>query len=71
MHMIPVSSSNLSAVGYDGHSQTLRVSFLNGMVYEYYHVPESLYQGLMTASSHGKYLDKYIKKARYMYDRIA
>ncbi|MCU4734218.1 MAG: KTSC domain-containing protein [Bacillus cereus] len=71
MTMIPVNSSNLSAVGYDNRTQTLRVSFLNRTVYDYYNVPENLYQGLMTASSHGGYLDRYIKKANYRYAKVS
>ncbi|HFJ9453591.1 TPA: KTSC domain-containing protein [Bacillus tropicus] len=71
MTMIPVNSSNLSAVGYDERTQTLRVSFRNRTVYDYYNVPENLYQGLMAASSHGGYLDRYIKKASYQYAKVS
>lgn len=71
MTMIPVNSSNLSAVGYDERTQTLRVSFRNRTVYDYYNVPKNLYQGLMAASSHGGYLDRYIKKANYQYAPVS
>ena len=66
--MIPVSSSNIAAIGYEG--STLYVEFSNGSLYEYYNVPRSLYDGLMSASSHGEYLDAYIKKGGYKYSRI-
>lgn len=68
--MISVSSSNLAAVGYDASTQTLRVRFLNNMIYDYSNVPSRLYDGLMSASSHGSYLDTYIKKGGYSYKRI-
>jgi hypothetical protein len=51
-------------------NQILEVEFLNGAIYQYYDVPEALYQGLMAADSHGKYLNEYIKKGGYRYDRV-
>jgi hypothetical protein len=66
----PVSSSNLRSVGYDPHTATLEIEFNSGSIYEYYNVPESIYQGLMTASSHGQYFDRSVKKAGYRYRQI-
>ena len=45
MRMIPVTSSNLKAVGYDSDTKTLRVEFHNG-TYDHYDVPEAVYRGL-------------------------
>ena len=70
MELQPVSSSNLKAVGYDSESKTLQIEFLSGGLYEYYNVPESIYNGLMSASSHGSYFDKYIKKGGYNYKKL-
>ena len=39
-NMIPVSSSNLSAVGYDSLTGTLSIEFHDGRLYEYYNVPQ-------------------------------
>ena len=36
--MIPVVSSNVESIGYDGSTQTLRVRFLNGSTYDYKNV---------------------------------
>ena len=69
MYRQPVSSSNIANIGYDPVSQTLEVGFLRGGVYQYYNVPQSIYQGLMGASSHGSYLARYIKGS-YQYKRI-
>lgn len=69
MDMIPVSSSNIASIGYDENTNTLRVSFLNGSLYDYHSVPSHLYHGLMNASSHGGYLDEYIKKGGYQYTK--
>lgn len=67
MRMIPVSSSNLSSVGYE--NRTLYVSFHSGSLYAYSGVPESVYRGLMSASSHGSYLAHNVKGI-YPYQRI-
>ena len=69
MDMIPVSSSNLSAVGYDPSTATLYVSFHSGSTYAYSNVPESVYRGLMAAPSHGEYLAAYIKNS-YPYRKV-
>ena len=68
MNMVPVSSSNLVAVGYDPTTHILRIQFRRG-VYDYYDVPENVYRGLMNASSHGEYHAAYIKNA-YRYRNL-
>lgn len=67
MQMIPVSSSNILAIGYEG--TTLYVQFRSGSLYAYYGVPSHVYNGLMSATSHGGYLHSEIKN-RYRYERI-
>lgn len=67
MKMTPVSSSNLNSVGYE--NGTLYVRFNNGSLYAYSGVPESIYRGLMSASSHGSYLAQNVKGV-YPYKRI-
>lgn len=67
MQMIPVSSSNISAIGYE--HQTLFVSFNTGGTYAYSSVPESVYRGLMSAGSIGNYFATHIKNV-YAYHRI-
>jgi hypothetical protein len=62
MERTSVSSSNISAIGYDPDTQILEVEFLNGSVYEYSGVPSSEHDGLMNADSKGKYLHANIKK---------
>lgn len=67
MNMIPVSSSNISSIGYEG--TTLYVRFNSGGLYAYYNVPLSVYNGLMSASSHGSYLASHVKGV-YRYEQI-
>jgi hypothetical protein len=70
MNLVPVSSSNLSAVGYDPNTQILQVAFLNGGLYEYSGVPASVHTGLMTANSHGSYFNAHIKNGQYRYQKL-
>lgn len=65
-----VSSSNIESIGYDETTQILEVAFLTGAIYQYYGVPDQLYQGLMSASSKGTYLNQYIKKGGFAYSQV-
>ena len=47
MPMTTVVSDNVRAVGYDYATQTLRVQFWSGGVYEYYGVPPHLYEAFL------------------------
>lgn len=62
MEMIPVDSSNISAIGYDSETATLKIAFNNGRAYEYYSVPESEFNNLLNASSKGRYANQNIYK---------
>jgi hypothetical protein len=70
MDRVKVSSSNLASVGYDAVNKVLEIEFQNGSIYQYFDVPNNIYGGLMSATSHGRYFDAYIKKAGYSYKRI-
>ena len=69
MQRIQVESSNIAAIGYDEKFETLEVEFLNGAVYQYFDVPKQIYDGLMSASSHGQYLNQNIKGS-YRYSKV-
>ena len=56
-----VSSSNLHSVGYEPTTHTLQVQFIGGRIYDYFDVPESVHQFLMSAISKGSYFDNNIK----------
>ena len=62
MEMIPVDSSNISAIGYDNENATLKIEFNNGRAYEYYNVPENEFNNLLNAGSKGQYANQYIYK---------
>ena len=69
MQRYSVASSNIAAVGYDAATETLEVQFLNGSIYQYYNVPENMYDQLMKEGSKGQFLNAYIKNA-YPYSRV-
>lgn len=51
----PVSSSKIASVGYDKKSSIMEVEFHNGVIYQYFDVPEKVYLELINAPSHGAY----------------
>lgn len=57
----PVVSSDIRSIGYDSTHQLLEIEFNSGGIYQYYSVPQSVYNGLMSASSHGRYFHAHIK----------
>lgn len=69
MHREPVSSSNIESVGYDSDTGTLEIEFKNGSVYQYFDVPQALYDGLVSAESVGGYLAAQIKGV-YRFSRV-
>jgi len=64
-----VESSNIESIGYDSMSQTLEIEFLNGSIYQYFDIPQHIYQELIDADSHGKYLATNIK-GHYRYSKV-
>lgn len=59
MHIIPVSSTDISSIGYEG--TTLHIRFHSGGLYAYYNVSPKVYSGLMNAGSKGRYFHANIK----------
>jgi hypothetical protein len=58
-----VSSTSLVSVGYNPPSETLEVEFHSGLVYEYYNVPQFLYDQLMQAPSIGSFFNAAIRNS--------
>jgi len=49
--LTPVRSSNIAAIGHEAETQILQVAFLDGSVYQYFDVPEEVYEAFITALS--------------------
>jgi hypothetical protein len=56
-------------VGYDPDTQTLEVEFHKGGIYQYYGVPSLMYEGVITASSVGKFFNANIKSV-FSYEKV-
>lgn len=65
-----VTSSHILSIGYDPDNMILEVEFTTGAVYQYYDVPQSIYDSLMAADSHGTFLSAYVKKGGYRYAQV-
>ena len=63
------NSSNVAGFDYDKDTQVLIVEFKNGARYNYYDVPEALFEGMKGASSYGQFLAQNIK-GHFRYARI-
>lgn len=61
-------SSNIARFCYDEPNLVLKVEFKNGSVYDYYDVPEHIFNGMRSAPSKGQYLAQQVKGA-YRYAR--
>lgn len=69
IEMIPVSSSNISRVGYDEENMIVYVRFLSNALYCYKGVPKMEFEGLLYAPSVGSYLHRNYKNV-YPYERL-
>ncbi len=61
-----VESTVIDAVGY---SRVLEIRFESGRIYQYYNVPEEVYNAMLTAPSKGKYFNESIR-GKYSYQEI-
>lgn len=69
MKRYSVDSSNVVSIGYEPTTATLEVEFYNGSIYQYFDVPEAIFQDFMNAPSKGKYLTTI--KGHFRYARVA
>jgi hypothetical protein len=69
MHRNPVDSSSVRSVGYDPIERVLEVEYRPHRVYRYFDVPDDVYEGLVHASSIGRYVNYKIKE-RFRYEEV-
>ncbi|SDO22059.1 KTSC domain-containing protein [Polaromonas sp. JS666] len=69
MEMQFVDSSTIERIGYDPNSSTLRIEFKSNRTYDYFNVPENVFNELRSASSVGSYHARNIKNS-YSYTEI-
>jgi len=63
MRRRPVESSSLRSVGYDSRSRTLEIEFHSGSLYQYFNVPEAVFEELLAQDSLGAYFNAEIRDA--------
>lgn len=61
MRRIAVTSSAVSAVGYDPATNELDIEYPSGDVYRYSMVPPSVYRALLAAPSIGAFVNREVK----------
>lgn len=64
-----LGSSNIARYKYEGKSHVLTVEFRNGGTYNYYDVPQQVFDQMTAAHSKGGFLAQNIKGA-YRYARL-
>ena len=69
MIMKPVSSSHISAIGYDEISKVMKVEYTQA-TYEYSNVPKEVYDQIMSADSKGRALREAINTNGFAYKRV-
>jgi hypothetical protein len=69
MEHIPIASSTIRSAGYDQQTMIMEIAFINESIYQYFDVPEYVFQGLLSAPSAGTYFNT-IVKGIYRYSRL-
>lgn len=70
IEMVQVESSNITAIGYDRKTRTLRLKFHYGAAtYDYSPVPSRLHKQLMASDSKGHFFQENIKD-KFDYTRV-
>jgi len=69
MDRVPVTSENLASVGYEPATNVLEIEFRRGVVYRYFGVPRSVFQGLMASSSKGTFFVEAIRD-QFAFERV-
>ena len=58
-----------SVIGAVGHSRVLEIQFESGRIYQYFNVPEDVFDEMLKAESKGKYFNSNIR-GKYTYQEI-
>jgi XTP/dITP diphosphohydrolase len=69
MQRIPVQSSDIVAIGYDGKSRILEIEFKENRIYQYYDVEPPIYERFMKADSYGQYFYAFVN-GHYRYKHL-
>lgn len=70
MNVTAVESSTLTTLAYDSTRELLQLGFNSRALYRYFDVPAAVYEGLLHASSKGRYFNQAIR-GKFSYSRIS
>lgn len=62
-------STVIRTMTYDEETNTLRIEFVSGMIYDHKHVPPETYQSMKNSGSKGIYFNQYIK-GNYEFEKV-
>ncbi|MFA6325415.1 MAG: KTSC domain-containing protein [Candidatus Paceibacterota bacterium] len=65
----PVVSSNIHSVGHNKDTRTLEIKFKNGSTYSYRGVSRIMYEGIFKAESPGAFVQRWIVKGKYKFNK--
>jgi hypothetical protein len=63
-------STVIAKMEYNKETETLRIWFVSGLVYEYKQVPEKIFRAMQRAGSKGTFLNQFIK-GHYEFEKIS
>ncbi|WNV04034.1 KTSC domain-containing protein [Candidatus Methylospira mobilis] len=69
MNWIDVQSTNIARMAYDETNRILKIEFQNGSLYDYFDIPDVVFDGIRNSPSKGQYLAQQIK-GHYRYARV-
>jgi hypothetical protein len=58
-----------SVIGAVGHTRVLEIEFENGRIYQYFDVPEEVFEGMVNSDSKGRYFNSHVR-GKYDYQEI-
>ena len=61
MELLPVESSHIEAIGYDGDTSTLAIRYKTGKLYVHPNITATQFGSLMTAPSKGAWVAQFLK----------
>jgi hypothetical protein len=64
-----LDSSTIAEIAYEGPSQILQITFQNSSIYQYFDVPNHVWEAFKMAGSKGVYLNSAIK-GQFRYSKV-
>lgn len=68
-HFTDFQSTTVQRISYEEKTSTLEVEFHNGSIYQYFDVPEQIWNAFKTADSKGQFIHQNLK-GYYRYSRV-